>query len=190
MNAPSHDPNGDPESLNPPATPQVDASPEYTPEQLEKAFYSLQREQNFLLGLVGGIVAGIIGAVLWAVLTVATGFQIGWFAVGIGFLVGFAVRLLGKGLTSQFGVMGAVLSFLSVLAGNYLSIVGLVAKDEGASFMPLLTSLPPMAVLEVVVKSSSPITLLIYGIAIYEGFKFSFRKISADELQTELANGS
>lgn len=67
---------------------------------------NLFAQQNLPLAIVGGMVAAIAGGIAWAVVTVASGYQIGWMAIGIGFLVGMAVRTLGKGMTKTFGIAG------------------------------------------------------------------------------------
>ena len=53
-------------------------------------------EKKLLLGGLAGLAAAIIGAIIWAVVTVTAKYQIGWMAVGVGVLVGFALRI-GKG---------------------------------------------------------------------------------------------
>src|SRR5260221_13726610 len=85
------------------------AAPEISidPERAKAYLSELQSQQSLLGGIGGGFISAIIGAVIWAAVTVATGYQIGWMAVGVGFLVGVAVRKYGKGLTPMFGVIGA-----------------------------------------------------------------------------------
>ena len=68
-------------------------------------------KNNNPLAIIGGLIAALVGAAIWAAITVETGYQIGYMAVGVGFLVGFAVRIFGKGTTQAFGIIGAVLAF-------------------------------------------------------------------------------
>ena len=65
----------------------------------------IEGNQNIQLAVIGGIIAAAVGAAIWAVVTVVTGYQIGWMAVGVGFIVGFAVRIFGKGISKSFGVV-------------------------------------------------------------------------------------
>jgi hypothetical protein len=53
-------------------------------------------EKKLLLGGFAGLAAAILGAIIWAVVTVTTKYQIGYMAIGVGALVGFALRI-GKG---------------------------------------------------------------------------------------------
>ena len=86
------------------ATTTMDMEPEAQASVIDPAKMAmfnaqLDAEQNLPLGVCGGLLAAVLGAAVWAGVTVATGYQIGWMAVGVGFVVGFTVRLLGKGVT-------------------------------------------------------------------------------------------
>ena len=91
-------------------------------------------ESNLTLAILGGVVAALIGAAIWAVITVKTGYQVGFMAIGVGLLVGFTVRHLGKGATPAFGAVGALLSLAGCVAGNVLAIAGFIAQEEGQPF--------------------------------------------------------
>jgi len=93
-------------------------------------------------------VAAGIGAALWALITVATNYQIGFMALGVGFLVGHSVRAFGKGVDTGFGVLGAVLALAGCLAGK----ICWLRASSGR-----------------------------YAIAVYEGSRFSFRRIPEEE---------
>src|SRR6266403_1915994 len=86
-------------------------------------------KQNLAIAIAAGAVAAVIGGIAWAVLTVTTEFQIGYMAVAIGFLVGFAVRL-GDGFDKIFAYVGAILALFGCLLGNALSMIGFYAKAE------------------------------------------------------------
>jgi hypothetical protein len=131
------------------------------------------KDDNLPLALIAGIVAAAVGAALWAIVTVASGWQIGWMAVGVGFLVGFSIRKLGKGSTVVFGIVGAILALAGCVAGNLLSVVGFISKEEGASFLATLGQVDPPIALNLLIQTASPMDLLFYAIAVYEGFKLS-----------------
>ena len=130
--------------------------------------------QNLFLGVLAGCVAAVIGAIAWALITVATGFQIGWMAVGVGFLVGYSMKYLGKGTTVVFGVTAAVIALVGCVAGNLLTTVIMVAKQEQMAVMAILQKLTPAIVVDLLKETSQPMDLLFYGLAIYEAYKFSF----------------
>jgi hypothetical protein len=156
--------------------------PQIDPAQVEIALQELRSEQNLTLGIIGGIVAALAGAAVWAVVTVTTGFQIGWMAVGVGFLVGIAVRTLGKGMDTTFGIAGAILALLGCLLGNLFAVCGMIASQQEMGFFDVLSQLNLQLVGELMVATFSPMDLLFYGIAIYDGYKLSFRQVSEEEL--------
>lgn len=130
--------------------------------------------QNLAMGIAGGIGAAIVGAVLWAAITVTTDYQIGWMAVGVGFLVGYAVRRFGKGRDQAFGIAGAVISLLGCLAGNMLTVVIVVSRQENIAIAAILSRLTPGVIVSLLQETFQVMDLLFYGIAVYEGYKFSF----------------
>ncbi|UCD53076.1 MAG: hypothetical protein JSW27_10625 [Phycisphaerales bacterium] len=147
-------------------------------ERAQRAIIGLRSEQCFSMGLVGGAIAAAVGAILWATVTIATGYQIGYMAVGIGALVGGAVRVLGKGITKPFGYVGAALSFVGCLAGNLLSVCAIIAQQEELAFSYVLTHLNPAAIPELMVAAFHPMDLLFYGLALYAGYRFAFRRVT------------
>ncbi len=140
----------------------------------ERALQEARDNQNLSMGVVGGLVAAAVGAVIWAVVTVMTGYQIGWMAVGIGFLVGYAVRLLGKGVDPVFGFAGAAIALAGCIAGNLLTVVIVVSRQENIAIMTLLPRLTPSLAVDIMKETFQPMDLLFYGIAVYEGYRFSF----------------
>lgn len=139
--------------------------------------------QNLSFGVIGGAVAAVIGATIWAIITVVTNFQIGWMAVGVGLMVGFAVRICGKGIDRIFGVVGGGLSLLGCLAGNLFTVCILVSRHQNIPFFDLLSRLNPEVTVRLITATFSPMDLLFYGIAVYEGYRFSFRKFSEADYQ-------
>ena len=144
-------------------------------EQLVRArrLQELRDNQSLPLGVLGGLGGGAIGAALWALITSLTGFQIGWMAVGVGFLVGGGVRLLGRGVDRTFGVTGAGLALAGCLAGNLLTFTVILARQYQMTLPAALSRLTPSLVLEMFRAWFSPMDLLFYAIAIYEGYRFS-----------------
>ena len=128
---------------------------------------------NLPAAVLAGGAAAAIGAVLWAAIAVVTGVKIGWVAVGIGFLVGYAVRIFGKGSEPMFQVLGAVLSLLGCLAGNLLVVCVFVSRQEQIPLLALLANLNPSLIIGLMVDTFTVMDLLFYGIAIYEGYRFS-----------------
>lgn len=149
-----------------------------TPEVMQK----LRAEQNFPLAVIAGVLTGLIGAVLWAAITVSTEYQIGYMALAIGFGVGFAIRIAGKGIDPIYGFLGATIALLSCVLGNVFGIVGFVANSEGLGYVETLVGIDYSLMPEVMAENFSVMDILFYGIAIFEGYKFSFRRMTEEEL--------
>lgn len=137
---------------------------------------SLKEEQNFLAGVIAGVIAALIGAVLWGVISVNFDYQIGYMAIGVGILVGFSVGKFGKGIELKFGIFGAAISFLGVAFGNIFSVIGYLSVLLDMSIVDAFMMMDFNYIIELFIETFSPIDLLFYGIAIYAGFKYSFRK--------------
>lgn len=165
-------------------------SAELDPAQLQYVRQRLDSEQNLPLGVIAGLVASLVGGVAWAGITFATETQIGFMAVGVGFLVGFAVRVAGKGISAIFGVFGAVFSLLGCLIGNLLAVTAFVAAANDIELLDALGQLDLELVQELMVASFTVIDLLFYGIAAYVGYRLAFRQITQADLERMLSGGA
>jgi hypothetical protein len=114
------------------------------------------------------------------VVTVVTNYQIGWMAVGVGFLVGWAVRLGGKGTSTAFGVLGAALALGGCLAGNVLTGSVVASRELGVPITEMLARMTPSFTFDLMAAMFSPIDLLFYGLAIYQGYRFSIAGAPAE----------
>jgi hypothetical protein len=142
----------------------------------------LRSEHNLGAGIAAGLAAAAGGAAAWALVTVFTHFQIGWMAVGVGFLVGYAVRTFGKGIERSFGFVGAGCALLGCLAGNLLAACGMAAQGGDLGFFGILSGLNLDTIGRIMSVTFQPMDLLFYGIAVYQGFKLSVRRPSMEEL--------
>ena len=165
--------------MHPPDAPLPGATPA-APDNASSPLASADlAPENFPLGLAAGLGAALLGGAVWAAVTVTTNFKIGWIAVGIGFLVGHAVRTAGRGHSQRFAIAGAALALLGCVLGNYFTVLGTVAGRQHLDFLGLLARIPPGVALKVMVSAFEPMDLLFYGIAVYEGYKFARRKRAA-----------
>lgn len=156
--------------------PVADRTTDEDPATVQFEIEKLRSEQNLLGGLLAGLAASAIGAGVWASVTVATGYQIGWMALGVGFLVGYAVRIAGKGIDTVFGITGAALALLGCGAGNLLAISSMAGTQQNVPLLDVLSALDLTTAQQLMAAGFSPVDLLFYGIAVYEGFQLSFRR--------------
>ena len=157
-----------PSSDTPPAN-----APTNTPVSTANSPTTIDASGNFPAAIAAGFVAALIGAAIWAAVTVATEYQIGWMAVGVGFLVGIAVRAAGKGSGDRFAYAGAVLALLGCVLGNLFTVVALFARQTDVGFFAVLARLRPGSAVDMLSETFQPMDLLFYGIAVYGGFKAS-----------------
>lgn len=158
--------------------------PEVDQMKLQIFMQSLRDNQNLSFGILGGAGAAFVGALLWALVTAVTDWQIGFMAVGIGFLVGYAIRNFGNGIDISFGITGAVLSLAGCLLGNLLVVGVAIAEQESMEIMDVLGQIDLALAIELMIETFNPMDLLFYGLAVYYGYKYSFRPITEEELAT------
>lgn len=168
------------------ATPE---EPVINEQQAAMLMQTFAEEQNLLMGTVSGLLAALLGAGIWAAVSVATEYQIGWMAVGIGFLVGLAMRYAGKGITPVFGTVSAALSLFGCLVGNIATYTWFIADMEGMSFMEVATQLNLAVVIGLLTSTFAVMDILFYGLAAYFGYKYAFRQVTQADLDRVMGKG-
>ncbi|MFJ1882561.1 hypothetical protein [Streptomyces sp. NPDC088137] len=83
---------------------------------------------NLGLGLAAGFVAAVVAAAIYGAIIGATKHEIGYAAVGVGFIVGFAAGKVG-GRNPVLPVVSAVLSLVAVYFGQLLGEAMIAAKE-------------------------------------------------------------
>jgi len=163
---------------------------EHEVERLKEMYDELLANQSFIKGLLAGSITAVVCAGIWGAVTVITGYQIGYMAVGVGFLVGHSVRLAGKGMTMKFQILGAVLALIGCVAGNLVSFGAIIAEDQGAplvaSLLAIFTS--PLLAFELLKLTTQPIDFLFYGIAVYQGYRFACYSLSEEQVAEVFQN--
>jgi len=132
-------------------------------------------EENIPFGILAGAIAAAVGAAIWMGITVATGVHVGYVALGVGALVGLAVRQVGHGRSVIFGIIGAVLTLVGCLGGEILTMVQLSTSPQH-DFYNVLTTIDLTQVVSRILDKADPIMYFIYALGIFEGYKLSIRK--------------
>ena len=157
-----------------------------TEEEAHRAMEFFREEQNLVMGFLYGLFAAVAGAAIWAGATIATGYQIGWLAVGIGFLVGIAVRAGGKGIDQVYGAVGAALSLFGCALGNLITVAWFVSQEYGVPLEEVLSGIDPEMAIEMMSSTFQLMDLLFYGLAVYFGYRYSFRELTPDDFNRAL----
>src|SRR5688572_4564381 len=144
----------------------------------QKINRQLKKHQDLSYAIVGGAAAAFIGAIVWAVITVSTEYQIGYMAIALGFFVGISVRFFGSGVDLIYQIIGALWALVGCMLGNLFSQVGFIANAESLGYFETLTYLNFDLIGTILLESFNPMDLIFYGIAVYEGYRFSIRPVS------------
>ena len=134
--------------------------------------------QSFSVAAVGGLAAAAVGAMVWALLAAATNHALSWMALVVGLLVGGTVRVLGRGTDKSLGYLGVATTVLGCLLGHLLSICTTIAGQEGLSSLNVVMHIcsNPAVIPGAMIATFHSMDLLFYGIAIYGGYRLSFRR--------------
>lgn len=139
------------------------------------------------VGLVGGVVGGLVAAIaasaVWYAVVVLSNWQIGLVAVAVGWLVGQGVVFGAEGRPSIVLVaVSAVLTALALAVSEYLIVFHFVSQElEALGAGGALSLIQPFAfMIEVVVESLSadPLTLVFWGIALFEAVVIPYRAMT------------
>jgi hypothetical protein len=124
--------------------------------------------------IAAGVAAALVGAVIWAVIVEVSGYEVGFVAVGIGFLVGQAMAFTA-GTSQRLPPIGAVLALVGCLLGNAFVDAHELAVAVGSSTGHVLNRMiadPGLAV-DIFKAGFQPFDLVFWLIAGYEGFKLT-----------------
>ena len=156
------------------------ASKKKSPSEL--ALKKLRRYQSFIYALLGGLLIAAAASVAWALVTEITGFQGVYMALGVGLLVGLAVRFFGAGISRVFGILAALLALAGSLLGYNLSQNGFLVEVQSAGIAKGLDFLSPDLLLSTMLDVFVPLDLLFYGLTVLLGYLLAIRRVSAKKM--------
>lgn len=157
--------------------------------ELHNAFlFELRSHQDFSYAVIGGVACAVLSATLWATVTVATEYQIGYMAIGVGLICGFGVRYFGAGIEKKFSIVGAASALLGCALGNLMTQLIFAAHQESLGYFEVISLLNFSLIASIFAESFSGMDVFFYAIAAYEGYKFGVRNISL-ELERAMASG-
>lgn len=143
----------------------------FCPDCKEKLSQELQAEtiNPNMVGAVGlGVLAGVVASVIWFFVEILTGYQIGYLALGAGYLIGWGVVLgSGKKKGTKLQLLSAGLTLAAVYLASYFSQIYYLNKEVGGTNTIWISPFNP----DMIGALISPMGLLIWGIALYIAFK-------------------
>jgi hypothetical protein len=81
----------------------------------------------------------------------------------------------GNGVDQKFGILGAACAALGWALGTIGSDVAFVAQYAHRPILDVMSSLGFERILSLAFNAADPMDILFFGIALYEGYRFSFR---------------
>lgn len=151
------------------STPETPTVPEPQPQTF---FVPAAPPSNLPLGIAAGAIAAIAGAIVWAAIAYATDMVIGYIAIGVGFLVGLAMRRFGRGSSQVYGVAGAVLALCGCVLGDVFTLLAVGSKMMEVSIIEVYKTLPSDVIVDSILQQE-PMGWVIYAIAVFAGYKYS-----------------
>lgn len=134
---------------------------------------------GFGRGLAYGLGGALVGAAAWAGLTALTNVKIGFAAIGIGLLVGFATQR-SRSTDPRLPLAAAGLALLGCVLGDVFFMahdqarLGRAGGDDVSTWLVLRIFLENPDVLRTAfVDYFRVFDVLFYGLAAYEAFKFA-----------------
>jgi hypothetical protein len=164
----------------PPAAPQQDADKSGFPQQgvpqgapqpgfpMAPVAPAAPARDNLVLGLAAAVGAALVAAGVYGVIIGVTKHEIGWAAVGVGFLIGLAAGRVG-GRNPILPIVSVILSAASVYLGQLVGEAMIGAKDYGVGFNEVFFN--HFDVVQEAWKSEAdPLTFVFFAIAAYVAF--------------------
>lgn len=129
------------------------------------------RGPRIVPAVLAGIVTAVAATAAWYFVVALSGWQIGLLAIGVGFVVGYAMRLAAGGVGGIRLQIGAVvLTLLSMVAAEFLitrKFLGEYFVSQGdTSPLPMLFAPAEMVGIVADVVKADPMTLLFWAIAL------------------------
>lgn len=142
--------------------------------QVEKVMQAETQNPNLVVALLFGLAAGLVAGTVWHVIVIVTGYEIGYVAIGVGWLIGLAVHIgSGRKRAASLQVLSSAITLMTLLVANYFTFLHFLRKalveqkteGYGGEFF-FISPFEPSFLQDLV----SPIGLLIWAIALYVAF--------------------
>ena len=134
------------------------------------------QDQNPFGALIGGIAGVILSTTVWAIVVSVYKLELDIVAISVGFIVGYMVKILGRGVTPVYGIAGVIFTLAGCISGRIVSAIIVSNAEPLTSVLTRIIKLDSgtaVYYLESTFKSSD---LIFYLIALIAGYYCSFRK--------------
>ncbi len=90
--------------------------------------------------IMAGLIVIIVFSIFWVSVTTLSNKHFPWFTVILGMMLGYAIRVTGRGLDWRFPTMAAALAMLGSLCSNIVVAASVTAERESTSTIDILLS--------------------------------------------------
>jgi hypothetical protein len=143
-------------------------------DKVEKVLAAENENPNLPLAVIAGLAGALVAGIVWYLIVTISGYEIGYVAIGVGWLIGWAVHLgSGRRRGVPLQLLSAAITLCTLVVASYFTFLHFVRKAmleekvEGyAGEFFLISPFEPTFLQNLV----SPIGLLIWAIALYVAF--------------------
>ena len=96
--------------------------------------------QSLRNAIMAGLIVIFVFSIIWVSLTTLSNRHFPWFTVILGMMLGYAIRVKGRGLDWRFPTIAAVLAVLGSLCSNIVVAASVTAERESTSTLDILLS--------------------------------------------------
>ena len=149
-------------------------------ESIERELQAETENPNVMVAVLAGLAAAVVGTLVWYGVVIITDYQLGFIAVGVGWLIGMGVAF-GAGRKRGPALQGisVAITLAALVVSQYLIVrqfaVELLA-EEGITGLPLLLPLDLMIDLVVTSIGENLITLVFWAIALWAALSTPARR--------------
>ncbi len=159
------------------------AAVEIDPAKYQHYIDLRRTNQHLPMAVLAGSIGAILGALAWLGITAFTTLQVSWMSVAIGVIIGSMVRVAGKGIDRDFGLIAVILTLLGSAAGMVLAGCWILAlQSKEAAFADILLSITPGLITQIYVALLTPMNLAYWGAAVVAAYWLGIRRIRREEL--------
>ena len=148
-----------------------------TPTGPVSGAFPAPRQPDPLRGVLAGVLAAILGALAWALLVALTHYEVAFAALGVGYLVGWAVHRYGGTATTGLAAASAAMAGCGILLGFVLAQLFMGAHDLGIGFLDAVDAVTnDVGWLKFITHSTTGIGWLFLAVGAFGAFRLVAQK--------------
>jgi hypothetical protein len=86
--------------------------------------HAISRNQRFTQAIIWGVPTALITGIIYGIVSSVSPFEFSIVYIGIGYLIGYVIKIKGRGVHLRFSILAAGLTILAILIGDVLTFFG------------------------------------------------------------------